>query len=55
MAELKFIKPGLREGTSVCCGPAKGALQATDEVSCKTGLPLQGYEPADMDNRNPQD
>ena len=39
--ELKFIKPGVQERTTACCGPVQGALQAPDEVSCKTCLPLR--------------
>ena len=39
MADLKFIKPGLRGETSACERPAKGGLQASHEVSCKTCLP----------------
>lgn len=41
MAELKFIKPGVQERTSACCGPAQGALQAPDEPSRETCVPLQ--------------
>lgn len=31
----------MQERTAACCGPAQGALQAPDEVSCKTCLPLR--------------
>ena len=41
MAELKFIKPEIQEKTSACCGPAQGTLQAPDEASCKTCLPVR--------------
>lgn len=40
MAELKFIKTGVQENTTACCGQTQGALRAIDEVSCKTGLPF---------------
>ncbi len=38
--ELKFIKPGTKE-TTACCGPAQSGLQAPDEASCETGLPVR--------------
>ena len=41
MAELKFIKPGVQERASACCGPAQNALQAPEEVSCNTCLPVR--------------
>jgi hypothetical protein len=41
MAELKFIKPGIKERASACCGPAQDTLKPPAEVSCKTCLPLQ--------------
>ena len=41
MTELKFIQPGVQEGPPACCGPAQGTLQAQDEVSSKTCLPLR--------------
>jgi hypothetical protein len=40
MAELKFIKPGVEERASACCGPAQSTLQSSDEMLCKTCLPV---------------
>ena len=39
MAELKLIRPGTKE-TTACCGQNQGAVQAPDEMSCKTCPPL---------------